>query len=306
MRAAVLTEAGGIPQIAEFEEPQAEDGVEIGTVVVGALNPVDRALASGMLGPPKVPSVVGQEGVARRDDGTRVYFTGVRPPFGALAERVPLDGRMVELPEDVADADAVAIGVAGTTALLALRNHGGLQAGETVLVLGASGPLGGTAVQVAKRLGAGRVVAAARHLPSLERLRDSGAADAIVQLTGDDGEALDAAAEGKYDLVLDPIFGPTAEAALPATKPGSRYVVCGSVAPSVTLTYKDLIGRRLISVLSGPATPEDLYRSTYEDLLGYLASGDLTMVVERKPFEQVSEAWEEQGGSPHRKLVLEL
>jgi NADPH2:quinone reductase len=305
VKAAVLTEAGQAPVVTDFEDPAPIDGEQVADVLLAALNPIDRHLASGMLGPPKLPSVVGQEGIGRLD-GRRVYFTAVRPPFGSIAERVPVGDRVYDVPDDIDAGAAVAIGIAGTTALIGLRNRGALQPGQTVLVLGASGALGQVAVQAAKRLGAGRVVAAARHAPTLDALRTSGAADATVVLKGDDAAALKDAAEGGYDLVLDPVFGPPFEAALPATKFGARYIVCGSVAPTATIGYGSFIGRTLISLVTGPAIPTEEHRGAYEDLLEYVRAGDVRIEVEHLPIDRIADGWDAQGAAPHRKLVIDI
>lgn len=306
MKAAVLAEAGGVPEATEFEDPEAGDGEQIADVLVAALNPIDRILASGFYGPPTVPAVIGREGIARLKDGSRVYFSEPRVPFGALAERVALgSGRVYPVPDAVDDGVAVALGISGTTATVALEWRGQLKPGETVLVLGASGVVGQIGVQVAKLNGAGRVVAAARHEPTLERLRSAGAADDTVVLEGDYAEAIKAAAPDGYDLVLDPIFGPPLEVALPATKRGGRYVVCGTNAGrTATIGYGDLVSRTLFGHV-GFGVPEETWRGAYERLLAHVQAGELSVDVERFPLDRIGEAWELQGSAPHRKLVLE-
>ncbi len=71
MRAAILHKAGGTPEVGEFDDPGGDDVVE---VRLAGLNPVDLAMASGGMGEPTTPSIVGQEGVGTRRDGQRVYF----------------------------------------------------------------------------------------------------------------------------------------------------------------------------------------------------------------------------------------
>ncbi|MGY1815209.1 zinc-binding dehydrogenase [Blastococcus sp. SYSU D00820] len=315
MRAAVLTEVGGVPAPAAFEAPTASDGEQIGQVIVAAMNPIDRTLAKGgPMGPPKVPMVVGQEGVARLGDGSKVYFSDVRAPYGAMAEQVPLGGtaRVYPIPDDIDEGLAVAMGTAGITALTALQWRAQVKPGESVLVLGASSVVGQVAAQAAKLLGAGRVVGAARHEPTLKKLLDAGAVDDIVVLEGDYAGALKAAAGGPpgpmqgYDVVLDPLFGGALEGALPATKMGGRYVVCGQNAGfQAGITYPQLLGRTLFGHVKF-LVPPDVWRSAYEQLIGYVAEGKLTVDVERLPLEQIGEAWEAQGAAPHRKLVIEF
>ncbi|HZE05315.1 MAG TPA: hypothetical protein VE127_08835, partial [Solirubrobacteraceae bacterium] len=88
MRATVLTSVGAEPEVREYEDPPAGDDGRV-SVTVGAagLNPVDLYIASGQMGEPSVPSVVGEEGVGTLDDGRRVYFNPSVGPFGSWAER---------------------------------------------------------------------------------------------------------------------------------------------------------------------------------------------------------------------------
>ncbi|WP_067670866.1 quinone oxidoreductase family protein [Nocardia miyunensis] len=307
MKAALLNEVGGVPSVGEFDEPVAADGETVADVLVAALNPIDRLLAAGgPYGAPPIPSIVGREGVARLGDGTRVYFKDVRAPYGSIAERAPFNAAAaIPIPDGVDEAAAVAAGIAGTTAYGALKHRAALQPDETVLVLGASGAAGGIAVQVAKLLGAKRVVAAARHTPALEALRDRGVADEIVTLTGDDAQALKAASDGGYDVVIDPLFGQQTPAALAATKMNGRCVVFGSLAGrQSTVSYGEILGKSLLGFVGAQVPPEG-QRAGYLQLLDWIASGDLVVSTRRLPIEQVSDAWEALAASPHHKLVIE-
>ena len=109
-------------------------------------------------------------------DGQRVYFDSPVLPWGSMAERTLIAaGSGYPLPEGLPDGLAVALGIAGLAAWLSLTWRAELQAGEHVLVLGASGIVGQVAVQAAKLLGASSVVAAARSQQGLERARARGA-----------------------------------------------------------------------------------------------------------------------------------
>ena len=92
MRAAILTEFGQTPEIADFDDPAPEGG-EVVDVLAAGMNPVDILKTSGHFygGNPPLPSVVGTEGVARRADGSTVYFDAPVAPFGAFSERTLID-----------------------------------------------------------------------------------------------------------------------------------------------------------------------------------------------------------------------
>src|SRR5688500_7953184 len=181
MRAALIREVGAVPEVVEREEPQGELVVE---VTAAPVNPVDLSIAAGRFyaGPPLVvPYVPGVEGVGRTPEGARVWFeTGAGfIGDGSMAEHAAVDpGRMIELPDGVDDALAGCLGVAGIAAWVPLAHRARVEAGETVLILGATGIVGQIGVQAARLLGAGRVIAAGRDADKLATLD----ADAVVQL----------------------------------------------------------------------------------------------------------------------------
>ncbi len=132
--------------------------------------------------------VPGIDGVARARDGKLVYFLADDGMLGSMAEQTVIDlRRAVALPDGV---DVVQIAAAMNPAMsswVALRRRVPLQAGQSLLVLGATGNAGQMAVQVASRLGAGRIVGAGRDRERLDALVAVGA-DEIVQLTDDPEE----------------------------------------------------------------------------------------------------------------------
>jgi NADPH:quinone reductase-like Zn-dependent oxidoreductase len=176
-----------------------------------------------------------------------------------------------------------------------------------VLVLGASGVLGQIAVQAAKLLGAGRVVAAARSAEGLERCLALGA-DTTVRL----GEADDlpaafaAAAEDRIDVVLDPLFGEPLVAALHAASFGARIVQIGAgAAAEATIPSAPIRGKML--VLMGHtnfAAPPEVKREAYRRMVEAADRGEIVVDVDRIPLEQVAEAWDRLAAGAHRKLVL--
>jgi NADPH:quinone reductase-like Zn-dependent oxidoreductase len=139
-----------------------------------------------------------------------VYFDSPPTPFGSWAERVPVNPeKTYPVPDGVDDDIAVALGIAGLAAWLPLTRHADVSAGQSVLILGATGVVGTIAVQAASILGAGLVVGAGRNRE---------APDEIVQLGGDDdAAALKSAAGEGFDVVVDLVYGDPFLAALEAT-----------------------------------------------------------------------------------------
>jgi NADPH2:quinone reductase len=308
MRAAVLREYG-VPSPGDFQEPSAGPGQAVVQVLAAGLNPVDVAICAGRFyaGPPPLPSVAGREGVGVLD-GARVYFDAPLAPFGSMAERALIDPRSAyPVPDEVPDGVAVALGISGLAAWLALTWRADLQEGEHVLVLGASGVLGQIAVQAAKLLGAARVVAAARSQEGLERCLRIGA-DAAVRLgePADLPAALAEAAAGRIDVVVDPLFGEPLVAAVNAASFGARLVQIGSGAGTeATLPSAAIRGKML--VLMGHtnfAAPPEVKREAYRQLAAAAARGELRVDTDPLPLEQVGVAWERLAAGSHRKIVL--
>ena len=304
MRAAILREYGTTPEIGEFPAPAGEGVVE---VTAGGLNPIDLRTATGALGKGEVPRVVGKEGIGRLADGRRVYFDEPVAPYGAFAERSLIDPvAAFDVPDGVEDAHALCYGIAGLAAWLSLERRAQLRPGERVLILGASGVVGLIGVQVAKLLGAGRVVAAARSENGLARAQELGA-DATVRLDTDDlVDAFKDAAGGPLDVVLDPLWGAPAAAAVDALGFRGRLIQMGQSAGGESTLESAKIRFKEASILGHTnfAAPVEVRREALQRMWRHAAAGELVADYETVALEGVGEAWRRQAGSPNRKLVL--
>jgi NADPH:quinone reductase-like Zn-dependent oxidoreductase len=178
MKAAIVTAAGKTPIYADFDDPVAKEGEEIISVRAAALSNLTKSRASGAhySASGVFPAVAGTDGVGRTRDGRRVYFAMPETPFGSLAEFCPIHARRcIDIPDGLDDITAAAIANPGMSAWAALVERAHLIAGETVLINGATGTAGGVAVQLAKYLGAARVIAAGRNAKELEETKLLGA-----------------------------------------------------------------------------------------------------------------------------------
>jgi len=222
MNAAVVHSFEAPPRYATFAEPVAVEAEVLLDLIAAGLHPVVKALASGShyRSTAALPFIPGVDGVARLEDGTRVYFGMWRAPFGTLCERtVTARSMYIEVPKGLDSATAAAIANPGTSSWVALTKRAGFITGENLLVLGATGVAGQLAIQIAKHLGARRVVAAGRNRKALERVAELGA-DAIVPL-GQERESLMSSIHNEWtnagiDVVLDYVWGLPAEATLQA------------------------------------------------------------------------------------------
>jgi NADPH:quinone reductase-like Zn-dependent oxidoreductase len=322
VKAALIREIGGLPELGEIDSPERDPGQALVEIDVVPLNPIDVVLASGKhyLGPPKTPYVPGSEGVGRiveadsLSPGARVYVSddglGGRGRDGTLAERATVkEEEALELPEGVSDELAAACGTAGLAGWLPVVWRAQVGPGDRVLVLGATGTVGLAAVQAARIKGAERIVAAGRRPEGLEEARKVGAHE-TVRLDEDDlAGALKKAAGGDGPtVVIDPLWGEPLVAATEAAAPGARFVQIGqSAGPSATLTSDVVRGKQLeIYGYSNFVVPAEARRAAYLELVAHAASGELDFPTETYPLERVSEAWERQVNGPGAKLVIRL
>ena len=244
MKAAVVSRYDAPPRYADFGEPVAGDVEVLVDVSAAGFHRIVKALASGTHygSTGELPFVAGVDGVGRLENGARVYFGVSRKPFGTFAERAPAPSWMcLPLPDGIGDQTAAGIANPAMSSWVALTTRAKFAAGESVLILGATGTAGQLAVQIAKRLGARRVVAAGRNPQALEKLRGLGA-DATVSLDQERPALVSQFrrefAEAGVDVVLDYLCGSPAESAIEAisqkglqnTAPRIRFVQIGSSA----------------------------------------------------------------------------
>jgi NADPH2:quinone reductase len=311
VRAAVIERYGEPPVLREVPEPEG-GGVGLMEVTVAALNPADLSIASGKFyaGSPPTPYVPGGEGVGRplQDGkaGPRVFFRAALP-HGALAERAIARDEPVPIPDGVPDGLAAALGTPGFPAYLGLTKRAQLQKGETVLILAASGVLGTIAIQLARLLGAGRIIAAARDERGLARAKELGA-DSTVDLKQTDGltERIREASGGQLNVVLDPVWGIPGAAAMDALSPHGRFVQMGAAAGNEAVIKSGIVRGRYLSILgySNFLMPWEELAAAYRQLVNYAAAGKIKVDFEVLPLEATPEAWRQQASSPHRKLVI--
>jgi NADPH:quinone reductase-like Zn-dependent oxidoreductase len=303
---------GERPVYAGFAEPEATDGSLVVAVRAAALTGLDKAVARRLhyFQMPDGPFVLGREGVARRSDGRRIYFNLNAPvgPFGSMAERTLIDPRFAfPVPDGVADDMAAALGNAGLAAWLAISWRARLRPGETVLILGATGVSGLIAVTAAKRLGAGRVIAAGRNRDALHRAARLGA-DATVDLAAasDFAAAYRDAAGGSVDVVVDYLYGPPGEAALDVLALHGRLIHIGTMAGR-TLTLPGATLRRTCGDILGFAyyhAPIESQAQAYAELCRLAAAGEISLDIETRPLCDIGAAWDAHAASSRRRQVL--
>ena len=173
------------------------------------------------------------------------------------------------------------------TSLHALKDVGRLQAGETLLVLGAAGGVGLAAIEIAKQMGA-RVIAAASSQDKLDLCRSVGADECVNYTTEDLRKRVDALTAGQgVQLVYDPVGGDYAEPALRATAWRGRYLVVGFAAgtiPKVPLNLALLKERVIMGVFWGDAVRRDpaAHLANMQQLAVWFAEGRIRPVISER------------------------
>lgn len=306
MQAAVVNVPGEAPKYQSFPEPVPQDGEALVRVRAAGLHPVVKALASGShyasAKDSHGPSVPGIDGVGVLEDGHRVYFGFVRRPWGTMAERAAAPRKMcIHLPEKLSDAEAAAIANPGMSAWMALKERSRVARGETVLVLGATGVAGQLAIQVARQLGAKRVIAAGRNVDAIA----TADVDAVIALSQPEEAVRDAfAAEAAagIDVVVDYLWGRPTELLLEAFAKGfkteathkTRLVEVGASA-GAAITLPGAILRSIDLTLLGSgfgAAALDRILAAIPTLFTLAAAGTFKVAVESVSLADVETAWD--------------
>ena len=320
MRAALIGGFGIPPEASDVTPPEGGNGRALVRVAAAPINLLDLLIGSGHFygGTPEPPYVPGVEGVGTvvkadgMEPGTPVWFSfehfdGAR---GSMAELCAVDERRtVVLEHTLDDAVVAALGLTGVAAWMSLSWRGKLEPGEQVLVLGAAGAVGQVALQAARILGAGRVIGASRSEEGRAIARRLGA-DAVVDNSDGDvdaiAERMERACEGPLSLVIDPVWGDLATAALRALAPGGRLVNFGSSAGIVAPLDSAVIRSKSLSVLgyTNVALPFEDVRAAVSALHQHAAAGRINTILDRVDLDELGSAWTRAGESPHQKLVV--
>ena len=200
------------------------------------------------------------------------------------------------------------------SAWLSLKHTAKLAAGETVLILGATGVTGKLAVQIAKILGAGRVVAAGRNEHVLSTLDELGA-DSTIRLDKPHEELIAAfrreASEKRFDVIIDYLWGRPTEALMKAitgkefaiAESGTRLVEVGESAGSTITLPAAVLRSTALTILGTGGMPSwDILSDAFQQVMDSVARGTLRIETERVPLAEIENAWERHALA--RRLVV--
>jgi NADPH:quinone reductase-like Zn-dependent oxidoreductase len=316
VKAAVVTQFGRPPQYIDFTVPSPTSDTEmIVDVLAVGLHPRVRSQAAGShyTSTDELPLVPGIDGVGRGSDGLVRYFILLDTTMGAMAEQTLIDERRsVVLPEDV---DPVAVAAAMNPAMsswVALTKRISFQAGQNVLILGATGNAGQLAVQIAKRFGAKKIVAVGRGADALAPMAALGATDTVL-LNQPDTEPRLGQTANDIDVALDYLWGqPTADALhaiIPARADEAQqltWIQIGSVAgvtsplPSAALRAARL---QIVGSGQGSVSAHDIL-AELPGLAETITKGVFAVNARAIPLANVESAWAWPNRSGERLVII--
>jgi NADPH:quinone reductase-like Zn-dependent oxidoreductase len=316
MKAAVVASKGAPPVYSDFDAPIVTTGHHLIKVSACALSHVTRSRAAGShySSAEGFPFVAGVDGTGRLENGQRVYFFKPPAPFGAMAElSLAPSTHCIALPDALDDITAAAIAIPGMSSWAALIERARFVAGETVLINGATGASGRLAVQIAKHLGAGHIIATGRHAAALESLKLAGA-DTTISLEQDE-DALNRAFESQFhkgvDVVLDYLWGASAQRLLLAAARASaddtpvRFVQIGAISGAdIQLDAAVLRSKALVLLGSGMgsiAMPRLL--DTMKKVFEAAVPAGLQLATQAVPLAALSTHWDNVEGR-HRTVFV--
>jgi len=315
MKAAIIRAAGERPVYGEFGEPVASEGTELITVSASALSQFSKSRSSGShySSSGTFPCVAGADGVGRSADGRRVYFVLPEAPYGALAEKsVVRSKQCVALPDALDDVTAAAIANPGMSAWAALAERACLRPGETFLVNGATGTAGRLAIQIAKYLGAGKIIGTGRNESELKELAFLGCDVVIPFALGAGFEAGAKEYERKLiaefargiDVVIDYLWGESAKTVIVAIAKAVedahpvRFVHVGAASGEANIELPGATLRSSAIQLMGSGAKSvpfprllDAVRNVFEAV----APGDLKIATKTVPLSEIESNWDAPG-----------
>jgi NADPH:quinone reductase-like Zn-dependent oxidoreductase len=317
MKAAIVTAAGKTPIYADFPDPTPKEGEQLIRVRTAALSNLTKSRASGAhySSAGIYPAIAGTDGVGLTPDNRRVYFAMPESPYGSLAELCPIHPRRcVEIPGTLDDITAAAIANPGMSAWGSLVERAHLQPGETILINGATGTAGRVAIQLAKYLGAAKVIATGRNPSELATLKQLGADELIPfaldpqnpTSAADFASALEQTFSTGIDIVIDYLWGQSALTILTALAKSIddhpvRFVQVGSAAGDLNINLPAALLRSSAITLMGSgigSVSREALAQSIRTTFEAVAPAHLTIDTQIAPLSEVETVWATSTGKP--------
>jgi len=301
MKAAVLHNFGDTPRYENFPDPipvQDEILIQVKAIV---LENVNKMMANGT------------------HYSSRQFYPGfpaIIGFYGSFAEKAVVPAAaLMPVPEGVDAAVAAALPSPVLTSLLPLKYTARLQQGETVLINGATGVSGKIAIQVAKLLGAGKIIGTGRNEAILETLSDLGA-DAVINLKGSEAAISESfkkeAGETGYDIVLDFIWGKPAELLIKTFVPkilglpkrSIRYIHIGEKAGSTISISGESLRTSGLEIYGASNIPPAAIPEALNQAWEWIKDNKFQIDIEKIPLSEIQTAWQRENLDGKRLVIV--
>lgn len=324
MRAIQYTKQGGYDQLRLVDLPKPICGKDevLVNITKASINFGDNMLRQGGFAGSKLPMVPGFEGagvIAESNSsswktGSRVMFTG---QFGITKDGtwqeyvvVPSD-QCIAIPETLSDAEAAGFPIAYLTAFLTLK-AGGFSAGKNILITSVGGGVGNAGIQLAKALGAGKIISIAGSATKSDSAKKAGYQHVVDLSKGNFvSEVMDLTDNKGVDLILDGLAGSFSGEAVKTLSYNGKHIIYGATTgASVNVNAFDLIYKNsgIAGFAALIAQPADEINAAYKVIVDLAGRNQIKPVVAKEfPLEHAAEAQKYQIESrPFGKVVLSI
>jgi NADPH2:quinone reductase len=319
MKAAVIQKFGDVPEYLDFPESVAGGEEKLIYVKASVLENFDKMVANGIHYAsrqvfPEFPAIAGHGGVGVTEDGQLVGFGMMRAPYGSFAEKT-VARYTIPIPEGVDAAMAAALPASVLTSYLPLNYTAKLERGETVLINGATGVSGRIAVQLARMLGAKRVIGTGRNETSLKILKELGA-DAVIDLKQTDEKLIatfqNEAGENGFDVVIDFIWGHPAELMMKSFVPKGigfpkkriRYVHIGEKAGSTISLSGEMLRTSGLEIYGAANIPPAAIPEATRLVWQWIEENKFHIDIEKIPLADIKTAWLRDDAEGKRFVII--
>lgn len=304
MKAAVVLQKDQPPVFTDFKNPLPDASQYLVRVRASSISQITKARASAThySSDNEIPFIPGFDGVGTLEDGSTVYFLLPQNPFGAMAEYCVVDKKhCVKIPQTLSSDILAAMAIPGMSSWAALIDQAKMVPGQTVLINGANGISGRLAIQIAKYLGAGKIIATARRSELFDELIALGA-DECIQLTEETGileNSLKVVFQQGVHIVLDYLWGPSALSIIQSAAKYSpqgisiKFVQIGSIGGATIPFPASALRSSGLKVMGsglGSLSIAQMLSAVF-DLIKQASEAGFQIKTEKIPLREVSQVW---------------
>ncbi|BDW10376.1 zinc-binding dehydrogenase [Polynucleobacter sp. SHI8] len=317
MKAAVVLQKDQPPVFADFKNPLPDASQNLVRVRASSISQITKARASvtHYSSDNEVPFIPGFDGVGTLEDGSTVYFLLPQNPFGAMAEYCVVDTKhCVKISQTLSSDILAAMAIPGMSSWAALIDQAKMVPGQTVLINGANGISGRLAIQIAKYLGAGKIIATARRSELFDEMIALGA-DECIQLTEETGileNSLKVVFQQGVHILLDYLWGPSALSIIQSSAKHSpqgfsmQLVQIGSIGGATIPFPASALRSSGLKVMGSGLGSLSIAQmlSAVSDLIKHAPEAGFQIKTEKIPLSEVSQVWNTTSSDVRTVLMI--